>query len=66
MKQFRIVFGVAALLALIACIAAPILFVAGQTNEDGFKGAFLGGTVAWFVCGWLWTREDRDPAKDAR
>ncbi|HEX7070718.1 MAG TPA: hypothetical protein VF190_07925 [Rhodothermales bacterium] len=64
MTQFRIVFGVAALLALAACVAAPILLVAGETNEEGFKGAFLGATVAWFVCAWFWSRAESPEKAD--
>ena len=62
MKQFRIVFGVAAILALIGCVAAPILFFFGVTDESSFKSTFLGSSVGWFVCAWLWSREPDPPS----
>ncbi len=65
MKQFRIVFGVAAILALVACLAAPVMYFLGLTDESSFKSTFGGATIAWFICAWLWARQPGQPAESA-
>lgn len=62
MKQFRLVFGVGAGLALLACLVSAVLYFTGTSSEADFKSAFLGASIAWFVCGWLWTRGKGQPS----
>lgn len=66
MKQFQPVFGIAAILALIACLASAILFFTGAATEAAFKSTFLVASIAWFVFAWLWRHQSdqRSPAQD--
>ena len=41
--------GVLAILSLIACLAAPILFFLGRVSERTYKAAFLIASIGWFV-----------------
>lgn len=65
MKQFRIVFGVAAILALVACLAAPVMYFLGMTDESSFKSTFGGATITWFICAWLWARQPAQAAENS-
>ena len=43
------IMGVLAILSLIACLAAPVLFFLGRVSEGTYKAAFLVASIAWFV-----------------
>jgi len=48
-RLFRGVAGVLAILSLVACLAAPILFFLGRISEASYKTAFLVASIGWFV-----------------
>lgn len=41
--------GVLALLSLVGCLAAPMLYFLGRLSEERYKAGFLAASVAWFV-----------------
>ena len=43
------IMGVLAILSLVACLAAPILFFLGRVSEGTYKTAFLVASIGWFV-----------------
>jgi hypothetical protein len=38
-----------AVLSLVACLAAPVLFFLGRISEKSYKAAFLIASIGWFV-----------------
>jgi hypothetical protein len=51
MKSF---YGIAALLSLAACLAAPVFYFLGTLAEAGFKLALVPASLAWFLFATLW------------
>ena len=48
-RLIRGVAGALAILSLVACLAAPILFFLGRISEASYKTAFLVASIGWFV-----------------
>jgi hypothetical protein len=48
-RFIRGIAGGLAVLSLIACLAAPILFFLGRISEASYKTAFLVASIGWFV-----------------
>lgn len=57
MNILHVATGIAALLALLACLAAPILYFVGSVDASTFKTFFLIASLGWFIFAWLWARE---------
>jgi hypothetical protein len=52
----RTLVGLMAALSLLACVAAPFLYLRQSIGEAEFKNALLAASAAWFVFGGLWVR----------
>lgn len=50
------IFGILALLSLIACIVYPILFFVGSIGEFALKTGFAVVSAVWFASALLWSR----------
>lgn len=50
----RKIMGLMALLSLLVCIAAPVLFFLGKISQNSFQTAFLVASLLWFVFAVLW------------
>lgn len=48
------ILAVLALLSLVMCLVAPVLFFAGEISQRNYRLAFLLASVAWFVLATLW------------
>ena len=46
--------GIAAWMSFAVCLAAPVLYFAGKTNEGGYKLIFSLASVGWFILATMW------------
>lgn len=54
--------GGLAVLSLVACLAAPILFFLGRISETSYKTVFLIASIAWFFFAIARGMAGKDPA----
>ena len=51
--------SVVALVSLVACLVAPVLYFAGRVEIDSYKTVFLIASIAWFVAAAVYDRQQQ-------
>ena len=52
---------IGAVVSLVVCLAAPVIFFWGRVDAAGYKNLLLAGTLGWFLCAALLAMQRKSP-----